>query len=89
VKLDAFPYQDYGVVEGKVTAISLDSKLVEGVGQVYRVDIELSKNAIQAKGESVPLKSGQTATGEIVTRHRRIIDVLLDPLKKMQGNISI
>jgi hemolysin D len=89
VKLDAFPYQDYGVVEGKVTAVSLDSKLVEGVGQVYKVDIELSKNAIQAKGESVPLKSGQTATGEIVTRHRRIIDVLLDPLKKMQGSINI
>ena len=39
---------------------------------------------------SVAFKSGQTASAEIVIRHRRIIDVLLDPIQKMrEGGTSL
>lgn len=89
VKIDAYAYQDYGVIPGKVVAISLDSKPIEGMGEVYRLDVKLDRNTIKVRGKTVTLKQGQTATAEIITRNRRIIDVLLDPLKKLNGNVSL
>jgi HlyD family secretion protein len=86
VKLDAFPYQEFGIVPGKVLSVSLDSKTTEQGNQVYRVDVELDRHAVNGRGQKVSFKSGQTATAEIVTRHRRMADVLLDPIKQLQGN---
>ena len=85
IKLDAYPFQEYGVISGRVMTISPDSKLDERRGQVYRVDVELLQHQINAKGQTIQFKPGQTAAAEIVTRQRRIADVLLDPFKKLQG----
>jgi hemolysin D len=89
VKLDAYPYQDYGILTAKVVSVSLDSKPIEGLGEAYRLDVKLDRNFIMVRGKKMMLKSGQTATAEIITRHRRIIDVLLDPLNKLGGNVSL
>lgn len=88
VKLDAFPYQDYGVIAGRVSKLSLNSKPIENAGLFYQVDIALEKHAIRAKGETIKFRPGQTGTAEIVTR-RRILDILLDPIKQLQGNLSL
>jgi hemolysin D len=84
VKLDAYAYQDYGVIKGKVVRISPDSKATEQQGAVYRVDIEIEQSAIQAHGQTFLFKPGQTGTAEVITRQRRLMDVILDPFKKMQ-----
>jgi hemolysin D len=84
VKLDAYAYQDYGVIQGKVVRISPDSKATEQQGPVYRVEIEIERSAIKAHGQTIPFKPGQTGTAEVITRQRRLIDVFLDPFKKMQ-----
>lgn len=89
VKLDAYPYQDYGIVSGRVSAISSDSKPDERLGQVYRVEVALNRDSVNAKGQTFKFKPGQTAIAEIVTRRRRIADVLLDPLKKLQGGTNL
>lgn len=89
VKFDAFPYQDYGIVSGTVTSISPDAKVDEKLGAVYKVEIALEQNtAIEA--QRMQLKAGQTASAEIITRQRRIVDILLDPIKKLQqGGINL
>jgi hemolysin D len=84
VKLDAYAYQDYGVIQGKVVKISPDSKSTEKQGTVYRVDVEIDRSSIQAHGRTVQFKPGETGTAEVITRQRRLIDVFLDPFKKMQ-----
>lgn len=89
VKLDAYPYQDYGIVSGRVSAISSDSKPDQQLGQIYRVEVALNRDYVNAKGQTLKFKPGQTAIAEIVTRHRRIADVLLDPLKKLQNGLSL
>jgi HlyD family secretion protein len=89
IKFDAFPYQDYGIVSGTVTSISPDTKVDEKLGAVYTVEIALeSSSAIAA--QRMQLKAGQTASAEIITRQRRIIDIFLDPIKKLQqGGINL
>lgn len=87
VKFDAFPYQDYGILTGKVQSISPDAKVDERQGAFYRVDIALDHRSLS---QAIPLKPGQTATAEIIIRRRHIADILLDPIRQLQKtNLSL
>lgn len=89
VKFDAYPYQDYGTVSGKVISISPDSQPHPQLGQVYRAQIKLDQNYVTKDRQKIFFKPGQTAIAEIVTRDRRIADVLFDPIKQLQNNINL
>ncbi len=90
VKFDAFPYQNYGVIPGKVVSISPDAKTDERLGVVYRVEVSIDRDSVKANNQTWKLKAGQTATAEIVIRQRSIADILLDPLKQLQkGGMSL
>jgi HlyD family secretion protein len=87
LKFDAYPFQDYGVVAGKVTDISPTSKITEtdsGNGATYELEIQLEKTCIPTPKECIALRPGDTATAEVIVRQRRIIDLILDPFKKLQ-----
>ncbi len=87
MKFDAYPFQDYGVLAGKVKWISPDSKIEEnqqGKIEVYELEVTLDKPYFETAGQRIILTPGQTATAEIIIRQRRIIDFLLDPFKKLQ-----
>ncbi len=84
VKFDAYSYQDYGAIPGKVISVSPDAKSDEQLGAVYQVKIELERNYVTNDLKKILFKPGQTATADIVIRQERIIDVLLDPIKKLE-----
>ncbi|MBD3886024.1 HlyD family efflux transporter periplasmic adaptor subunit [Phormidium tenue FACHB-886] len=87
LKFDAYPFQDYGVVPGRLRWIAPDSKIVEtaqGNVEVFEVEVVLDQNYIQNQGRPVRLTAGQTANAEVVVRQRRVIDFILDPFKKLQ-----
>ena len=87
IKLDAYPFQDYGVLEGKVTDISPTSKMTEtdnGKVATYDLEIQLNRTCIPTPKECIALRPGDTATAEVIIQQRRIIDLILDPFKKLQ-----
>ncbi|MEA5598437.1 HlyD family type I secretion periplasmic adaptor subunit [Rivularia sp. UHCC 0363] len=87
LKFDAYPFQDYGLVEGKLRWISPDSKVVEtaqGKVEIFELEIALEQTYIQSGNKPITLTPGQTATAEVVVRQRRVIDFVLDPFKKLQ-----
>ncbi len=87
VKFDAYPFQEYGIVPGKVSWISPDSKVEstnQGGAETYELRIALDKPYIENGSRRIPLTPGQTAQAEVIVRQRRAIDFLLDPFKKMQ-----
>ncbi|BAY61118.1 HlyD family secretion protein [Calothrix brevissima NIES-22] len=87
IKFDAYPFQDYGIVAGKVMRISPDSKVLEtpqGKVEVFDMEISLNQTEIKSANKSIPLTPGQTATAEVIVRQRRLIDFILDPFKKLQ-----
>ncbi|KAM3091393.1 HlyD family efflux transporter periplasmic adaptor subunit [Phormidesmis sp. 146-35] len=84
IKLDAYPYQDYGMVSGKVVSISPDAKPSDQSEPVYQVEIALDRTSITADQKTIVFKAGQVATAELVIRRRRIIDVLFDPIRQLQ-----
>jgi HlyD family secretion protein len=87
LKFDAYPFQDYGIVEGKLTKISPTTKAIDteqGMVESYELEVKLDQNYIQAKNKRVALRPGQTATAEVIVRQRRLIDFALEPFKKLQ-----
>ncbi|MDZ8090994.1 MAG: HlyD family efflux transporter periplasmic adaptor subunit [Nostoc sp. DedQUE05] len=87
LKFDAYPFQDYGVIEGKLHWISPDSKVVEtaqGNIENFELEIAVPQTYIQSGNKRIALTPGQTATAEVIVRQRRIVDFVLDPFKKLQ-----
>ena len=93
IKFDAYPYQDYGVVEGTLQNIAPTSQQQEtSQGQVssFEVDIKLAQTCIQTKRGCIELKPGDTAKAEIIVQEKPVIDYVIDPFKKLQsGGIDL
>ncbi|MBH8565134.1 HlyD family efflux transporter periplasmic adaptor subunit [Nostoc sp. CENA67] len=87
IKFDAYPFQDYGIVQGHVNWISPNSKVQtnsENKIETYELDIVMDQPYIQVANKYITLTPGQTATAEVIVRQRRVIDFILDPFKKLQ-----
>ncbi len=95
VKLEAFPFTDYGIVPGVVESISRDAvdtsepgaaerrdrngRVVQP-GLVYTTRIRLKRRTIRAGGRDLPIGPGLAVQAEIKTGDRRIIQYLLSPV---------
>jgi len=87
LKFDAYPFQEYGIVTGKLATISPTSKVTDTPeGQVvsYNLEVELDRDCIPKADKCIALRPGNTATAEVIIRQRRVIDLILDPFKKLQ-----
>jgi hemolysin D len=94
VKLEAFPFTDYGLVEGIVETISRDAVQQEaqagaggeGKGQaaglMYTARIRLSRSWIKVGGRRQPIGPGLAVQAEIKTGERRIIQYLVSPISQ-------
>ncbi len=86
LKFDEFPVESYDIVKGHLTWVAPNSKIAttpQGSVTSYEVAVQLEQSCIQHEGKCIPFKSGQPATAEIVIRHRKIIDFVLDPFRKL------
>ncbi|NUO00909.1 MAG: HlyD family efflux transporter periplasmic adaptor subunit [Saprospiraceae bacterium] len=82
LRLDAFPYKEYGVLEGVVRNIS---PVPSGIGEKqmnYLAEIELTGNLVTTYGITLPSQQEMPATARIITEKRsllaRIFDQFLD-----------
>lgn len=85
IKLEAFPYTKYGVIEGKVINISNDAIEDENLGLVYDARIEMSASQIQVGKKMVNITPGMAATVEVKTNKRRVLEYVLTPLLRYKN----
>ena len=85
LQLEAYPYQEYGVIPGKITSISADAVADQKLGEVYLVEIEIERDYVIENKNKIYFKPGQTAVANIMIRKRRVLDIILDPIKKLQS----
>lgn len=82
--IDAFPYQRFGTITGKVETVALSAVTATGTngatGSVYPVTVALSAASINAYGRSEPLVSGMSLTARIVTEKQSLLEWLFEPL---------
>ena len=79
LKFDAFPYQDYGVVESRVVEVSPDSQEDKDHNSFYKVTI-LPLN------QPFKMRPGLTLSAEIITERRTVMSLILEPFRKLKGS---
>ncbi|MBH8555786.1 HlyD family efflux transporter periplasmic adaptor subunit [Nostocaceae cyanobacterium CENA357] len=84
VKIDAFPYQEYGVIEGTVVYVSPYAVVKDkNLGkEVYPTRIKLHQVTIRTRGQDKLLTPGMEATGEFVMRQKSILSLLIEPVTR-------
>ncbi len=83
IKVESFPFTRYGIIEGRVLALSKDAVPLDKVGYVYSARVAMAKSSIRVENDKdVILTPGMTVTVEIKTGSRRIIEYFLSPLLK-------
>ncbi len=80
IKVDAFQFTKYGVIDGTLNNLSNDAIADEQMGLVYMAHVSLEDFTIQVENKSVNLSPGMTVAVEIKTGKRRLIEYFLSPL---------
>ena len=87
LQFDAFPFQRFGIIEGRIYSVSRtifepdELPVTLGVlGPVYRVLVEFEAQYIEAYGEQFPLQAGMTLKAHIILEERKLWEVMLEPL---------
>jgi hemolysin D len=86
IKVNAFPYQRYGVLTGELEHIApasntnRDTKLI-----VYKARVGLERDHFMVNNVATPIRYGMAAKVEIVVDNRRLIDLALDPFRNTVG----
>ncbi len=97
IKFDTYDYQKYGVLEGRITYLSPDSKPAKAsdsdqeTGEqaasrrspaAYLVRVELHANEVGRGDLRGPVKLGLGGTAEIVTGHESVLWILLNRIRQ-------
>lgn len=83
VKLEAYPFQRYGALNGRLEVVSPDSvarKAGDSVNVVFPARIQLDDTPAQLASRGIHLGAGLVATAEIKTGERSIASYVLYPL---------
>lgn len=82
--IDAFPYQRFGTVSGRVLTVATSPVSQQGpngtVVSVYPVVVALDATQVTAFGRVEPLVPGMTLTARIVTEDQSLLEWLFEPL---------
>lgn len=90
IKIAAYPFQRYGLLDGQVSMLSADSmdpKQQTGNGMPnlsYRAFVQLNTDSLRdANGQRLPLSAGMLVTAEIHQGRRTVMEYLLSPVLKV------
>lgn len=94
IRYQAFPYQRFGIYEGRVAQISKSILLpneanvpVTLTEPMYRVLVDLSSQTAQAYGDSIPLQAGMLLEADVMVDRRSLFEWLFEPLYSIKGAI--
>jgi HlyD family secretion protein len=73
IKVDAFPFEQFGVIPGKVLQIFPNI----GDNESFTITLELLQDHILTGNRKIPLFSGLTVQVELITRKQRLINLIL------------
>lgn len=86
VKITAYDFSVYGGLDGKVEQISADT-IEDHKGEYhYLVKVRTTNNAINYRGQELPIIPGMLCTTDILTGKKTILDFLLKPILKSKEN---
>jgi membrane fusion protein len=99
VRYQAFPYQKFGLHDGKVVAVStaaVPSTELAGftlpemaaTEPVYAITVNLASQTVMAYGQPQTLQAGQRLEADILQETRKLYEWMLEPLYSITGKMA-
>ena len=85
LRLDAFPYQKFGVQQARVIDVAGTPESGADGRQFYRIVAALDHQSIRAYGMDQRLRPGMLASADIRVDERSLLEWLLEPLYSIEG----
>ena len=90
VKIDAFPFQKFGLIQGKLGKISADALESASAGMqspqnYYSGLVDLKTFDPALRTPDIELKPGMTLTAEIMTQKRSVLSYITYPIRQMRS----
>ena len=80
IKMEAFPFTKYGVIDGKLLHVSHDAVPLDKVGYVYSARVDMEQTSIDVGDKQIRLSPGMNVAVEVRTGQRRVIEYFLSPI---------
>ncbi len=85
LKIDAYPYQDYGVINGTISEIEGQPQHDKDLGSYFNVRIVPDRNWVTEKNDrKLYLTNGMVGEADIVIRNKSIFEVMIEPITKLR-----
>jgi len=78
IKLTNYPYMDFGMLTGKITAKSLIAS-----DNFYTLEVQLTRGMVTSYEKTLEFSQEMQGTAEIVTEEARLIDRFFKPIKNI------
>ena len=94
IKIAAFPFTKYGLLQGRVIHVSADASdpkqnnSPQAAALTYRALVKLDSQSLVASGAVLALSSGMAATAEIHQGTRTVMAYLLSPVLKVRAEAA-
>jgi len=100
----AYPYQKFGLYEGRITAVSstpfapnelppnLAQQLVTLAGSneaLYRINVQLADQSVRAYGRDIALKPGLTLEADVLQERRKVWEWVLEPVLAAREQLRV
>lgn len=84
IKLDGYPYSEFGMLQGEVERISLvpqEVNRIDGQVKINMVEISFPQGLISSYHKEIPFTGELTGSAEIVTEEMSLLEHFVNPLK--------
>lgn len=84
IKLDDYPYLEYGSLKGTVSSISITTstaKVQNNEMEIYLVTVDLPEDPKASFGDRLNIRPEAKGTAEIITKDRKLIERFFDNLR--------
>jgi len=86
IKITAYDFSIYGGLKAKVIDISVDTIEDDKKNEFYYVNLISEKNYLGNENKKLPIIPGMTASVDILTGKKSVLDYLLKPILKTKNN---
>ena len=94
LRYDAFPYERFGQYRGTISDIGRNVWTPgERIGTltakepVYRVDVNLERQAVAALGQEFPLRPGMLVNADLLLERRTLLEWIFEPVLQLKGRL--
>lgn len=84
MKFNAFPFHRFGFISGELEYLSNTAAAGPKGQPLYKGRVSLDRDYFMSEETKIPLRFGMVAAAEILVQKRRVIDVAVDPFRRLR-----